>query len=499
MNSTLNRKSCVKCFDGVGHILCGRCEQWMCTKHFNEHREAFSAEMNQIRREHEDLLRICYQENYDTHPLLVRINSWEQQSIAKIRQAANEARTMLKKHLDQIKNQLKLSLAQVTREQQATRDAQNYTEMQVKRWMEQLKELREQLEQPKMIEIQHDQIESHISDVIRLLECKESPQPSASQLFFNYYTCSFFWLLALLPSLSLNARWSAHPVTVAGGQSKGYGLHQLSFPFAIDIDDDGTLYIADYSNHRIVAWKAGATAGQVIAGGNGKGNQIDQLNGPTAVLIDRKTRSLIISDQGNRRVMRWPLQEHTGGQVFLSDICCSGLALDDEHSLYVSDLEKDEVRRYRSGETFGAVVAGGLGRGDYTNQLACPQNIFVDRDQNLYVSDFENHRIMKWAKNAKEGLVVAGGHGQGNELKQLSCPRGLFADALGTVYVIDSGNDRVMRWFKGAQEGTVLYDENAQRKKFKQLYNLLDLSFDREGNLYIVDYLQHSVKRLQME
>lgn len=180
----MNRKSCIKCTDGVGHILCGRCDQWMCTKHFNEHREAFGAEMNQIRREHEDLLRICYRETYDRHPLFLRINNWEQQSIAKIRHAADEARLNLKKHLDQIKNQLKLSLAQVTREQLAVRDKQNYTELQVKKWIEQLNELREKIEKPKTIEIHNDKIENEPSNIIQLLECKECPQNSEYDVFY---------------------------------------------------------------------------------------------------------------------------------------------------------------------------------------------------------------------------------------------------------------------------------------------------------------------------
>ncbi|CAF4449399.1 unnamed protein product, partial [Adineta steineri] len=35
-------------------------------------------------------------------------------------------------------------------------------------------------------------------------------------------------------------------------------------------DDDQTIYIADYDNHRIVEWIHGAEYGQVVAGGNEK-------------------------------------------------------------------------------------------------------------------------------------------------------------------------------------------------------------------------------------
>ena len=52
-------------------------------------------------------------------------------------------------------------------------------------------------------------------------------------------------------------------------------------PCGLDIDDDNqSIVIADFANHRIVEWKIGASHGKVIAGGRGQGNQLDQLNHP---------------------------------------------------------------------------------------------------------------------------------------------------------------------------------------------------------------------------
>ena len=119
--------------------------------------------------------------------------------------------------------------------------------------------------------------------------------------------------------------------------------------------------------------------------------------------------------------------------------------MDDKGSLYVSDSERNEVRRYGDQDAReGVVVAGGNGPGPALNQLACPRNIFVDTDHSVYVSDFNNHRVVKWAKGAKEGLLVAGGQGQGRKEGQLSFPSGIFVDRMGSVYVADQGNDRVM-------------------------------------------------------
>ncbi|CAF4189277.1 unnamed protein product, partial [Rotaria magnacalcarata] len=76
--------------------------------------------------------------------------------------------------------------------------------------------------------------------------------------------------------------------------------------------------------------------------------------------------------------------------------------MDEQRYLYVSDIGKDEVRRYQSGEKIGTLVAGGNGQGAGLSQLSNPYYFVVDRQQNVYVSDSSNHRVMKWTKGATE-------------------------------------------------------------------------------------------------
>ncbi|CAF1578568.1 unnamed protein product, partial [Rotaria magnacalcarata] len=57
-------------------------------------------------------------------------------------------------------------------------------------------------------------------------------------------------------------------VVVAGGQGAGNALTQLSHPFGLFVDTLGTLYVADWGNHRVMRWTQGAKQATVIAGGN---------------------------------------------------------------------------------------------------------------------------------------------------------------------------------------------------------------------------------------
>ena len=305
---------------------------------------------------------------------------------------------------------------------------------------------------------------------------------------------------ACVSFVAATARWAQNGVTVAGGHGEGAVTHQLYYPRGLHVDEEETVIVADYGNHRIMEWKRGDTSGTVLAGGNGEGKRLDQLNRPTDVLVDRKNDSLTIFERGNRRVTRWSRESGTrSGETIIDNIDCWGLAMDDEGALYVTDIEKHEVRRYRQGETSGTVVAGGNGKGDGLHQLNQPLYVCVDGDHAVYVSDFGNHRVMKWVKGAKEGIVVAGGQGEGKELTQLSHPRGVRVDAAGTVYVADYGNQRVMRWSRGATEGTVVVGGNGRGEGANQFHWPVGLSFDRQGNLYVADFYNNRVQRFSIE
>ncbi|CAF1580305.1 unnamed protein product [Rotaria sp. Silwood1] len=306
-------------------------------------------------------------------------------------------------------------------------------------------------------------------------------------------------LRASMVDIHLNATWAQYGMTVAGENEKGSGIHQLNGPWGLYVDDDQTIYVADNGNDRIVEWKPGAMNGKVVAGGNGQGNGAHQLHHPRDVIIDKKSDSFIISDYGNKRIVRWPRRNGIRGETMISNIACCGLTIDENSSLYIVDDEKDEVKRYKIGDTKGTVVAGGNERGNRLDQLYKPRYVFVDRNYSVYVSDHANHRVMKWEEGAKQGIVVAGGQTYGNSLTQLNYPEGVVVDQLGTVYVADSWNNRIMRWPEGAIQGSVIVGGNGSGAYSNQLNGPDCLSFDRDGNLYVVDWNNHRVQKFNIE
>ncbi|CAF1468651.1 unnamed protein product [Adineta steineri] len=313
-----------------------------------------------------------------------------------------------------------------------------------------------------------------------------------------------FWFNEnLLSSLLVQSKpkynkWQPIGITVAGRNGHGDQSNQLHFPNGIYTDDNSTIVISENANHRIVEWKYNSKRGQTIAGGQGFGSGLNQLHFPLGVTVDKRKNAIIICDSGNYRVVRWFRQSQTSPQIRISNIDCWGVAIDKDGSIYVSNWMKNEVRRLKEGDTFGAIVAGGNGKGNLRNQLHSPADIFVDKDYSVYVSDSQNHRIMKWKKNAKEGIVVAGGNSEGNHLNQLHSPHGVIVDNLGQIIIADSQNHRIMLWCEGDTNGSIAVGENGKGKESNQLNDPRSLSFDVERNLYVADSHNHRVQKYEL-
>ncbi|CAF4314152.1 unnamed protein product [Rotaria sp. Silwood2] len=310
-------------------------------------------------------------------------------------------------------------------------------------------------------------------------------------------------LLMPVPLRSTNidghAKWTENGLTVAGGNQQGDSINQLNHPCGLFVDHNQNVYIVDRYNHRIMEWKLGETSGRVVAGGNGQGSRDDQLSLPTDVIVDTKTDSLIICDAENRRVVRWPCRGGTNGEIIISNIDCFGVTMDDNGCLYISDDIKNEVKRWRIGDTDGELIAGGNGKGNGFDQFNRSTYIFVDKDYSLYVSDYINRRVMKWMKGATEGIEVIGDCNIGNDPSKLSRSRGLVVDQLGTIYVTDFENHRIIRWSKEAKQGNILVGRNGQGRESNQLNGPNGLSFDRQGNLYVVDCDNNRVQRFDID
>jgi len=459
---------CYACQEEIITYMCTGCSKHFCIDDLMKHREELKLQFHQIEDQRNQFAQTLNDEK-NNHPLIQQITQWERISIEKIRQTAQEQRNLIQQYSQTIEVKLRL----FTEEMQNIVKKKDFNEIILKKLQIELEDLKNQLYQTDYIQIKQDSSSTFIN-----------------KLFIN-----------ITPTTTTtDLKWKQQATTIAGGNRPGNQLNQFNEPFGIYVDDQQqTIYVADLNNHRIIKWKFGERNGEVVAGGNGQGNRIDQLIYPSSVILDRNEKSLIICDVGNRRVVRWSLENQNDRQILIEHISCVGLMINNKGDLFVSDFRRNEVKRWKKDEKQGTIVAGGNGEGDKLNQLNSPGSIFVDREDSIYVSDRRNNRVMKWLKGAKEGIIVAGGQGYGNSLKQLSLPQGLFVNENGDVFMTDYSNHRVMCWPSDSKEGHVVVGGNGQGEGLNQLHHPTGLVFDRANNLYVVDSENHRIQRFDID
>ena len=182
--SKMEKKGCFKCEKGAGIFTCNGCQQSFCRKHSEEHRTELATQMDFIGQEY-DLFRRDMDAANGEGTLLVQIDVWEQESIVRIKQAAESARRDLRSMASgRVKLELKSSMDQMSKEIQSSRDSEDYTEEDLTKWISQLDQYRRDLEELGSISLID---EGNEYSIIRLIKVKKNQYvcPSNSNTHFT--------------------------------------------------------------------------------------------------------------------------------------------------------------------------------------------------------------------------------------------------------------------------------------------------------------------------
>ncbi|CAF2194561.1 unnamed protein product [Rotaria magnacalcarata] len=180
MESIDMKSPCVKCSKGCGITTCNGCQQAYCINHFNQHRQELAIEVETLRQKH-DRFRSNLDRKFTEHPLLLQINQWEQDAVNTIQTIAETARALLRELLNQTKNEIEKSMKNLTDALQSSRECDDYTEINIKKWTGQLRTLRETIESPPTILITENE-----KLVIPLISVHNQPSTFATENFENH-------------------------------------------------------------------------------------------------------------------------------------------------------------------------------------------------------------------------------------------------------------------------------------------------------------------------
>jgi hypothetical protein len=166
--SVTGKKQCITCSKSGGIMICDGCQQSFCGKHSIEHRQELTNQLDGIMQEHDLLQQELGQPSID-NSLLKKINKWEKESIAKIQVAAEAARADLQQILDTSKERISKTCRDIAVNLRSSREADDFSENDLNRWMEQLKELKLEFDSPSSIKLVEDEYSS-----ISLIRIKHS-------------------------------------------------------------------------------------------------------------------------------------------------------------------------------------------------------------------------------------------------------------------------------------------------------------------------------------
>lgn len=312
----------------------------------------------------------------------------------------------------------------------------------------------------------------------------------------------------------------------------------LKFPFGIELDGEGNLYIADRGNNRIR--KVNQNGIIITVAGNGlfasrgdRGPAFEaNLAYPTDVAVDGKG-NLYIADRNNSRIRRVSpfgiitTIMGTGNTHFNGDQGLApqtnlhlpfALALSpDDKELYVVDRNHFRIRKLDF-ETQRVETIAGTGeqffKGDEGKGLGAtlngPSGLVLDSEGNLIFSDQMHNKIRKLTPEGQIGTVAGNGKmGTGGDdgpalQATLQKPSALAMDSYENLYVVvRSGNGWRIRKIDGEERITWLagdsrigtQGDNGPARK-ASFYVIKDIAFDNQGNLLIADSANPYIRKI---
>jgi sugar lactone lactonase YvrE len=212
-----------------------------------------------------------------------------------------------------------------------------------------------------------------------------------------------------------------------------------------------------------------------------------RLARPMAITSDSRGR-ILVTDHGNPGIHVYDLPHHDfslyGAQGEGAVSWPTGIAVDGEDNIYVSDHKRLTVLKYdRDGKFLYKI-------GTFEN----PVGLAVDKGRGLlFVVDSQKHQVQVFTLDGKPRAVVGE---RGSAEGQFNYPTYCAVDAAGSLYVVDTGNSRVQVFDKNFEVVGAFGSLGTSAGQFTRPKGI---AVDKRGIIYVADAAFNNIQMFDRE
>ena len=245
-----------------------------------------------------------------------------------------------------------------------------------------------------------------------------------------------------------------------------------SQPWDVAVDDNGDIFVVDYSYQCISVFSQSGTTKLTIGTAGSPGSENGQFNSPTAIAIRESV--MYVAEDGNNRIQKISTKGEfisKFGQVDGQLSCPRGICLDPDGKIFVSDCNNNKVCVFSADGTFAYNITGNASDG---SNLTNPWGVAFDPSGNLHVVNHTSPCINVFTPDGK--YVTQYGSGQ------MASAAGIAIDEEGYSFVTEYDSQ------------VFVFDPQHQLLTSYQDFGYpVGISFDKEGFLYLADSCNNRV------
>lgn len=336
-------------------------------------------------------------------------------------------------------------------------------------------------------------------------------------------------LLSVLAIANSTKGKSYTVTTLAGsgsqGSTNGAGIEaSFLFPYAVAVDGNGVVYVADRHNNKIrKVTSAGVVTTLAGSGVKGSADGIStaaSFNLPHGIAIDNTNGNVYVADTNSHKirlitnsgVVSTVAGSGTEGSADGTGIAATfhwpmGVAVDTNGTIFVADNARSIIRKIASNGIVTTIA--GTGSGAFKDGVGTaasfynPISIAIDSNGILYVGDNGNSKIRKITSSYVVSTITKSSNSNDGTGVDYFMATGIAVDNTGTIFIAEALGNRIR---KITTEGIVTtiagsgVEGSTDGIGTTASFNFPSgIAINADGVIYVADSYNHKIRKITLQ